>query len=760
MSQKNIFGKEKKSFTPRSNTQVIADIVKSHAHDVSLSTESAKLLGKAFLSTESLSAVEAEDLNAITNSQKTVIDGIVADYQESTGSTLTEDQVDNLSESIIIAQNPDEYYNAGAQTEPGTVVSAIGGGVDVGVVGQELTTESFEVHGMMNTLAMTVSYNIRPEKQSKAVELFFPTITLDSTQNNYTIDVHLSTVFNSKEYDLGGKGDAYRNQKHVIKALRKHDILKSNFTDIVPVFRKTISEDSFVDSTLLPPYVVRTDFDEDVQTSLLKIGKEIKLTHISQTDRMVTLGMSDDTDQISANPRLKTLGLKVGNDVVLFKNLQYHQQSTFTYSPNGDREGIQLMYDVNTHLVNADTIGEISQALPTELKALKDKKLEALLRFDISGRGNTDLGTVTLNAAAVQVRAVRNAETKEVLSMENADVKALVAELEKTSIVGYEVDATRTNSNLREHGLLLDDRVQRIIYGVKLHSPIAIRRPIDDKDTVSDSQRIDSLIRLSFIRRTNAGVSAIYDILNMLKSQPQQLDTAEPFNYTSVGVGQWFARTYVKDVELDVYKTCQSLTTSDRLNNVSSVMTNYILGEMTQAYCSSELAAGYELTDIGGSSFRPHVIAIADAFTSKFIFREGDARTLGDGFDFTIEECSDERLVLDEHGQAKDGEIGTIFLSFGKPRNGSLSVPLWFGNTLDKREIPRIVSRARGSKYQHETMVQPWFSHICHLPVLVRIKVTGLKRSIQERLNFQVTNEVIQPATAAAAAAVNGTPGA
>ena len=191
--------------------------------------------------------------------------------------------------------------------------------------------------------------------------------------------------------------------------------------------------------------------------------------------------------------------------------------------------------------------------------------------------------------------------------MENADVKALVAELEKTSIVGYEVDATRTNSNLREHGLLLDDRVQRIIYGVKLHSPIAIRRPIDDKDTVSDSQRIDSLIRLSFIRRTNAGVSAIYDILNMLKSQPQQLDTAEPFNYTSVGVGQWFARTYVKDVELDVYKTCQSLTTSDRLNNVSSVMTNYILGEMTQAYCSSELAAGYELTDIGGSSFRPHV---------------------------------------------------------------------------------------------------------------------------------------------------------
>ena len=45
------------------------------------------------------------------------------------------------------------------------------------------------------------------------------------------------------------------------------------------------------------------------------------------------------------------------------------------------------------------------------------------MRFDISGRGNTDLGTVTLNAAAVQVRAVRNAETKEVLSMETQTLK-------------------------------------------------------------------------------------------------------------------------------------------------------------------------------------------------------------------------------------------------------------------------------------------------------------------------------------------------
>lgn len=311
----------------------------------------------------------------------------------------------------------------------------------------------------------------------------------------------------------------------------------------------------------------------------------------------------------------------------------------------------------------------------------------------------------------------------------------MVEAVEKTAIVGFAVDATRTNSNLREHGLLLDDRVQRIIYGVRLHSPIAIRRPMDDKDTVSDSQRIDSLIRLSFIRRTNAGITALYDLMNMLKAQPKHLDTAEPFAFSAIGVGQYFARTYQRDLNLDIFKTTQSMQSTDVLKNVSAVMTNFILAEMTQAYCSSELAAAYELSDIGGA--KPHVIALADVYTSKFIFREGDARTLGDGFKFTLEECSDIRLLDGK----EDGEIGTIFLSFGKPEGANMSVPLWFGNTLDKREIPRIVSRSRGSKYQHETMVQPWFSHICHLPVLVRITVQNLKKAVQERIPFEVVEK-------------------
>jgi len=724
--------KTSNSFSGKSREAKIGEIAAALATQVQLGTESRDLLGALFLSTESLDDSQVAELNEATSTIPTTATQI-SEAAASEGDQLTPDEVKNIQDSLIVAGNPEAYLKSGNEEEAGTVHGVLGGEVDAAPVALEASRESFEVHGMMNTLSMTVSYNVRADKQSKAAELFFPTINLDFNSNNYTIDTQLSTVFTEKEYEVTGKRDAYRNQKHIIKALRNSTILKSNFTDIIPVYRQGQNDDSFVDVSVLPVRSVVNDQGEKFQTSLLRLGEEIKLLDISQTNRMIALGMQDSTDQIAGNPRLKTIGLKVGNDTVLFENLQYHQASQFTYSPKGDREDILLTYDVNTHLLDENTKGVKSGALPTELQALKDKGLEVLVRLTLTGRGNTDTSAFEINSGSVKVTAVRDAKTKEVKDLEDAALKPLLDAVKATEVVGWEIDATRTNSNIREHGMILDSRVQRIIYGVRLHSPIAVRRPFDEKTDVTDAQRIDTLIQTNYIRRTNAAITALYDILGMLKAAPEKVDMTEPFAHSIVGIGQYFSKNYVRDVALDVYKTTQSMQTTDVRANASAVITNFVLAEMTQAYTSSELAAAYEIIS-GGANFRPHVIAIADVFTSKFIFREGDARTLGDGFDFTIEECSDDRLV----DKDKDGEVGTIFLSFGVPRNGSLSIPLWFGNCLSKREIPRIVNRARGSKYQHEVMVQPWFSHICHLPILVRIRVVGLKKAVQERIPFAV----------------------
>lgn len=743
------------SLSVENNSQILANLIRNAAPDSLLMSESNRAtVGKVVLSLQSFDPNNeslAQNVQSIQNN----IEGISAQYQDETGEQLTDEQIDNIRESVVIAQDPQSYVNSMANSNKGAVISAVGSSPDVGPLNLantpgadlSLSKESFEIHGMINTMAMTVQYNIKSERQAKAVENFFPTISLDPTTTNITMKVHTSSVFLDAEYALDGSGDIWRNQKNIIRSLRDHTVLKSNFTDIVPVFRPGVNESSFVDKNILPPYTVKTDYNENIMTSLLVPGREINIIAISQTDRMVALGSQNSSDQISPNPRLKTLGLKVGDDVVLFQNLQYLSQSQFHYAPTGDREGYQLAYDVNTHKLDKDTVGAVSGTLPAKLQALKDKNLEVLLRIMISGQGNTDTGSIVLSPSQVVVKSVRNAETKEVLSAEDPAIKTLIDDLEASmSIVGYAIDATRTNSNIREHGLLLDDRVRNIIYGVKLHSPIGVRRPVSDTDSVTDADRIDTLTKMSFIRRTNEGVTALYDILNMLKAQPEQLDITETFNHSHIGCGQFFVRNCVRDLTIDMYKLTQSMQTSDRLNNINSVFTNFILSEMAEVYSVSELASAYAISNIGTG--KPHIVGMADAFTHKFIFREGDARTLGNGFDFTIDECVDDRLTDGN----KDGEVGTIFLAFGKPLSGNLNVPLWFGSTLDKMEIPRIITRTRGSAVQHELMVQPWFSHIVHTPILVRIKVLNLKKAIQERIPYAVAvvNEEGAPAATTA----------
>lgn len=745
MSILSLFGNKSNSNGKQSVTEAMFNAVSNNINSLILPEKNAELLSKVFLGTESFEAKEEAFIGSGASSLKDNAARISEAYTDATGRNLTENQLDSLHDSLLMAQEPKAYIKSSERTSlpEGAIISGLGGEPDVGLVNAELAQESYETHGMLNTMSMTVSYNIRPEKQSPAVELFFETVSLDSSTNTYTLDVHTTSVFNAREYEVSGNRDAWRNQKHIIRALADHNILKSEFTKITPVYRQDQSSDNFVDAALMPPSVYTTDYGEDVLTSLLKIGRDIKLLDISQTDRMITLGMQNFTDQVAPNPRLKTLGLKVGDEMVVFNNLQHHQESTFTYATKGDREGIQLNYLVNTHLLGPDTKAHVSKALPTKLQALADKNLEVLLRFDVVGRGNTNTSDFTINAASVKVHRVRDNETKEEKNLNDPDIKALVAEIEKeSSIVGWDIDAQRTNANLREHGLVLTDNVTRIIYGVQLHAPISIVRPIDDKDSVSDSQRIDSLIKATFIRRTNAGITALFDILNMLNNLPKNLNNTETFGFSTVGIGQFFIKPYVRDLKLDVFQVVQSMQTSDRLNNVHSVMTNLLLAEMTKAYAASEMAAVYELTDF--SPEKPHVIAIADVFTHKFLFREGDARSLGDGFDFTSKECTDKRLIdgglvrEEWAGRDMEGEVGTIFASFGRPKTGSLKLPMIFGQTLDKREIPRIVTRSRGSAHSHEVMVQPWFSHICHLPLLIRIVVTGLDRAIRSRVPFAV----------------------
>ena len=732
-----MFSKTKKQLESKATRVGLAAV--SEAGSLSIGDAERQAIEKAVLSIQSFEAsgVLETQIEDVTQTIGNVVNGIQTTLSDEKV-TMTDAELDNVRQSIAIAQNPQAYWNAAKEArDANAVIPSIAGDIDVGRVA--LSTQSFDQNQMMNTMQHTVSYNLNPEKQSKGVELFFPTIEMGAGENNLTLDVHLLTVFQDKNLEVTGKSERERKQRNILKGLRNAEILRTDTTALVPVFRTGENEDVYVDQTVFRPYSFTNAQGESITTSAMKFGEEHNIIGLSQTDRQLALGNASFRDQIAANPKLKTLILDVDGKGVAFGNLNMLAASVFTYSQTGDSEGISLNFEGNTFKLDAATVDQDNQPI-TALQVLKDKNIEVLLKFQVTGSGNTDYGTVSLAAMKVTVdrirpMAVAGQPRGADWDLTTVESKAVITALADVALVGYELEATKTNSDIKEHGLILDDRVRRIIYGVCLHSPISVIKPVDEKIAVSDSQRVDRLIQTSYIRRTNAGVDAIYNILNVLKSMPQDMPTSEIFATDAMGVvGQWFVKAYVRDITLNVKDTVQSMQTSDRLANAFSVINNLMMTESAQAYTRSEYAAVAEITNVGNGRFKPHVIAMADPFTRAFIFREGDSRLLGDAFDCTIEECSDDRLV----NKNQDGEYGTIFMSFGVPKSGSTLAHLHFGNTLSKQDIPRIVSRARDSSYAHEVMVQPWFSHVWHLPILIRIVVKDLKAAIDTRIPFAV----------------------
>ena len=164
----SIFKKNANRSLGKSREALIGEIAKDFYSDVQLGRESVSLLGALMLSRESVDESQIEQLDETSGSVIASTATSISDTAKKEGAELTPEEVDNIQESLVIAANPEAYLKSGdADESAGTVHGILGGEVEAAPVQVEMSKESFEVHGMMNTLAMTVAYNVRADKQNR-----------------------------------------------------------------------------------------------------------------------------------------------------------------------------------------------------------------------------------------------------------------------------------------------------------------------------------------------------------------------------------------------------------------------------------------------------------------------------------------------------------------------------------------------------------------------------------------------------------------
>lgn len=619
----------------------------------------------------------------------------------------------------LISQAGKSYLRGSApamsQDEFNVVVPA-NGGVD------RLSTalEAYDDASNRNMAAYTVTYNMQAAQQDKFGEAFYPTVVVTRDQVGYLISIQLITVMDELRRQTSGDVDDFK-RKNIVFALRDPDILRNNQTEIIPVYR-TEAANKFVDAALIPHSTVDQN-GEAVVTGALKFGTQMSLIALSQVDSLVASGLMDSTDAVDRDVHLKGVYLQLEDatgSVVYFPTKDLYT-ANFVYNPQGSEKRVTLNFE-NKSVMVKNGIKAIDGSAPPELALVVDG-VEVRLQMMVSGSLDLQTGTLNLLAGEVGVFSVTKDGVRYVNSATNpAGIIAIFNAFTGSKLIGYNLDARRTNSNRRQRGDLLDITVYNQCYSVPLLSPITAPRPLGQGDD-TDTSDLNALITTTRIRASNGAVDELLRVKDVLSRYAGEQglvgDTLE-----ILGVARYLISPFYEEFDLDLTDIVNSVNSHTLSEDIQQAIVNK-MREMSYRMVrdSGWRQAASALN--GGNDVNPIVLAGTDQVTEGWLMVTGDLRTLGEGV--SLEIVSTPNKLMN----------GKIVMTLKAP-NASEGVPnvLNFGNMAYQPELVLALPIHRNGANSKELTVQPAFRHITNLPIMSVINITGYEGVIDKKVEI------------------------
>jgi hypothetical protein len=667
-----------------------------------------KQVAGAALSMESIDGAIAGELETSVQNLSTALESIL--NQIGAGSSVTEAQKTAAVVAGVVAGDVQSFLHTPVvknvtATENMSFISPQGAEFFDSRIRPAL--EAYDEKENKNAAVYSVAYNMQAARQDEFGEAFFPTVVVTPDQVGFAVSIRLIQVYSDLRRETSGALDKF-NKKNIIKAVIDPSILRSDQTKIVPVYRDE-SKSNFVAASLIAPRDVDV-YGETVTTSALAMGKKFSLLGISQTEALLKTGLQDTSDSIDTAIVLSGLYLQLGTKAIKFNTARL-PLSTFTYAVQGNYRQMNLNFQ-NDSLKVDKTVKAVDGSTVTELDDLVTGDYTVRLSVQVSGSVNLELADTNVYAGEVTVARVSAADGT-VLSLESGEGAAIAALFAGAKLVGYDLEAQRTNLNRRQRGQLLDTTFYNQVYAVPLRAPITIPRPLTVGDA-NDSSDLASLITATRIITSNAAVDELLrveDILNEFVSAKDGLHETPDI----LGVARFLVQPFFEKATLEVDKEVDSLTSIDRPAAIQALMVNKLRDMAYRMYRDSGYKAAADAL-AGGMAPVPTIIIGTDPVLSRYLTVSGDFRTLGNDFNVKVVSTLNERMK------------GKIVMSFGvfETAGDGVPNPMHFGNMAWKPELTLVLPLTRNGGISKELTVQPSFIHITNLPIMASLEVTGI----------------------------------
>lgn len=713
----------KNLFQQKKNTTGVGAVVEQLQRDVNGQGGAGFVSGehsRAMISMESISPVVEGHLTSAIDRLKNTIQTISQQGKSLGIESVSEAQQNAAVVAGLMAGDVGSWMRASKALPASTETDRFIGST-AGVDRIQPALEAYDERENRNAATYSVAYNMQAARQDEFGEALFPTVTVTPEQVGYTVSIHLVQVYNDIRRQVSGAVDNFK-RRNIVHALRDPSILQNDLTKIVPI-HQVASEANFVDAALLAPRNVMLG-DETLTTSALRFGKKFSLLGISQSAALLATGQQDSTDAIDAAVRLQALYLSLtdGTDteVVKFQTADL-PLATFNYSVQGNYRNMVLNFATSSLKINKDT-KLATGAASTLLAPLAAGDYTVRLGVNVNGQVNLETADTELMAGAVTVVSVTGPDGTK-YAPTDAAVAAIVALFNGGAMIGYELDARRTNTNRRQRGQLLDVTVYNQTYAVPLLAPITIPRPLGQGDN-TDASDLAALITATRIRTSNAAVTELLRTAELLRAYVNNNDAVGD-SPEILGVARFLVDPFFESISVDVTTITNSIKSAEKDADLQGALVSLIRGLVYRMYRDSGYKAAADALN-GGVAQTPTVIIATDPVLARYLMVTGDPRLLGEHFNVKIVSSLDVRVN------------GKIFVTFGAPEGQGDGVPnpLHFGNMAWKPELTLVLPLHRNGANSKELTVQPSFQHITNLPILGELVVTGLPELVSSKTSI------------------------
>lgn len=585
----------------------------------------------------------------------------------------------------------------------------------------EISKESFDEKELNQFINYSIVFNVMASRQDDFNAAFFKPLTTTPDEVGYRVTVRLEQVWNGAEHDPSKAGETAFNYRNLVDALVHPEVLEDNATDVIPAVlefengAKTNKDEFFTIDGELDPVEVKLE-DVTVKTAPLKIGRPHNLLKLSSIPELIANGLMNEKDSLDSRIALSAVYFKTAdNKAIKFvtKDLPYTQ---FYKTPEGHFRSMALNYDGRFLLSKAvkTTKGE---DLPADLKALQDAGYDVYLRVRVNGSIRVDSANVDLTAPELYVAEVFKDGVS--VSLEDATLKPLLVKLKfgedapALKVAGYDIEARRTNYNLRTRGRLIDSNEFAEQFVIPLRSPISIIKPIVGGDKANPD--IKALINAARIQANNDGVKTILNYAALLKS----VVTREGYTYMAdresiPGIGRHFIQPCYIEEDLHLPDLVNSVSSANRLADIQggiSTKVNEILGRVFAI--TNYQAVVEQMT--GGSIGNITAVIGTDQRLPQYFAIQGDERLFQGRVKHKVVATSNKHMR------------GKVVMTVTRDGASEGPDPFSFGSFLWTPELMVSAQRTLGASTFQQHLIHPRYAHVVNLPIVVVLNITGIE---------------------------------